>query len=508
MEGKPRFRIPAAAVFAVFAALFLACAGRGTGWQDSGEFQARAISGMLMHPGGLALSHPLYVLLAHAVAVLFPSGGGFFAINAASAVFSALAVAFLFAAIRRLTGREAPAAALGAVFALSHPVWFFSGIAESHALSTMFHAAALFAFSCAAGIGEDRSRARNAFVALGVIVGLHFAIDNSAFLSLPVYAVFAWRRRRAMAFGVAVALGAAPWLSCLITRLEMSSWQFAPALASAFFAGYSEKVFGIFPADRLAAIVNAALASLAFAPLAALALFGRVERAAGRPERGVFAPLAALAAVHAVFFARYFVPDQFSFAQPTLLYAAVLVAFAVARASGRRLAAAALACLVFEVALPPAAAAAARPFVPPGREAPPGRDEARYWIVPWRCTEDSAERFVRSLAGRLGEGDVVFADETCAAALLALRAADLTEREWDLVSPFSGVDHQTARVAALAAKRAFAVRSSPRQRPYDFMSEPGVVYEPVQEFPLYRIRFTTSTPKTTGDPWQANTSSR
>ena len=120
----------------VMASVFYAisCAP-GLLWQDSGIFQSRIMHNDVQGDLGLALSHPLYILLGIAVKV-FPLGDPFHKINLISAFAGAFTIANLFLLIYLWLGRFFPAVVGAITLALAHTFWQHAAIAEVY---TLYH---------------------------------------------------------------------------------------------------------------------------------------------------------------------------------------------------------------------------------------------------------------------------------------------------------------------------------------------------------------------------------
>ena len=121
-------------VFCAAAILYAVTCAPGVLWQDSGLIQYRVWHNDIEGRLGLALSHPLYYLIA-IVAKHVPLGEFAYRINVLNAIISAIAVANLFLLLRLLLG-ETFSALLGAVtFALSHTFWLHSTMPETYGLA-------------------------------------------------------------------------------------------------------------------------------------------------------------------------------------------------------------------------------------------------------------------------------------------------------------------------------------------------------------------------------------
>ena len=91
--------------FAVFAVLYGLTCARGWAWQDSGIFQVRIFTGDLRGWMGLALAHPLFILLAQPVRWL-PEALQPWGVNFVSSFWAAVALANLACLTAKLTGKQ------------------------------------------------------------------------------------------------------------------------------------------------------------------------------------------------------------------------------------------------------------------------------------------------------------------------------------------------------------------------------------------------------------------
>lgn len=407
--------------FLTAGALYLLTAQRGPAWQDSGTFQWRMHSLDLTGHLGLALAHPLLIVLGK-LAGMVPLGAEAWRFNAVSAVAGAVATANLIALVRRLAPKV-PAAAYfaGGAFALAHTVWWLATIAESHMLLAALMSGELLV------LASLLHRPRISMVLLlGLLNGLGLSTHNLALLALPAYGlavvILAARRRLRWwcvpLFILAWSAGASVLLT-LMFRLagEVGFW--AAAHSALFGHSWRGSVLGgsLRAAGFGIGYVAYNLPNLAL-PLAAVGLW-RLGRRAGRP---LAAAMAYILAVHFIFAIRYTVPDQFMFFVPFYLMVSLLAGLGLAHlcSEGRRwLKAAAILSLL----LGPIAYAVGPPLVralgvslPGGRRTIPFRDHARYWLTPWKMNEDSAERFAREAMRQLdqhtGGPVILFADGT------------------------------------------------------------------------------------------------
>jgi hypothetical protein len=421
-----------AASFAVFCLLYLLTCQRGLSWQDSGMFQWRVWAGDYHGDLGLALAHPLYIAAGQAFRLLperfFAAGLNFF-----SGLGMAVALANLAALVALVTGRTWAGFLAAAMLSVAHTVWWLSTVAE------------VYTWSVAGLTGELwllvlllRRPRPTLLAALAFVNGLGWCVHNFALLPLPVYVVVAVvlvARRRLPVWSLAAAAaayvaGSAMYLA-MIVETAVPSGNLVEAVRSALFGGYGQQVVNVVKASRHWR-ANLALASLNFASaLLPLAVVGwlHLRRAAGT---GLAAALAAITCIELAFVLRYPVPDQFTFLLPTLTMVAVaagigLGALADVSRRARRLAAGAC-CL--SILLQPLLLAAAPALVAGAGWQPrrtrrlPFRDELRYWLVPWKHNEDSAERFAAAALRQARAGGVILADETSKYPLALLQERD------------------------------------------------------------------------------------
>jgi hypothetical protein len=217
----------------------------------------------------------------------------------------------------------------------------------------------------------------------------------------------------------------------MIVSEALASADPANVVERAFFGNYLSTVLSfrlVGPYTK----VNAGLASLNFASLLGpLALLG-----AARARRRLGGPLSlaigAIALVEIIFVSRYHVPDQFTFLLPSLLMIALFagVGLAVLADGSTRRRRTAVIAVVISVLLPPAVYGlspwllqVARVDAYRARQLP-YRDEARYWLVPWKQNEDSAERFAREALQQAAPDGMIAADLTSLFPLLLVQERD------------------------------------------------------------------------------------
>ena len=414
----------------VFSLLYLATCQRGVGWQDSGIFQRRVLEEHYYPDAGLAISHPLYIA-AGRVLLAIPIGSFTARLNFFSGLGMAVALANLMAVVMLLTGRRWIALAAAAMLAVCHTAWWLSTIAE------------VYTWSVAGMTGElwllvmlMRRPRWGVLAGLAFVCGVGWCVHNFALLALPVYlavAIVLVRKGRLPAWAIAAAaaafcLGAGPYLA-MIAHEVAATGSLLAGIRSALVGKYARNVLN-FVSLSWYAKVNAALVCMNFVsflgPLAVVGWF-RLRRRAGP---GLAAAIAALTVIHVVFAARYNVPDQFTFFLPSLVLIALAAGVGAAALAerSRRWRFAAIAACAISIAMPPAfyaaAPALARAVGLQRQERHRFRDELRYWLVPWKHNEDSAERFAAAALKQAAPDGVILTDSTARAAVLLVQRRD------------------------------------------------------------------------------------
>ena len=237
---------------------------------------------------------------------------------------------------------------------------------------------------------------------LFALCGVHFSVHNLALLALPVYAYLVWRNvkgpnragRLAM-IALCWALGASPVILLALRKYALSG--FALTVRSVFVGSFGGAVFGLVPPSPKLFFLNVALAAMSFAmPAACLGASLWSTRVRGKPlertpaEAQLRIPLVVILAIHALFLVRYFVPDQAFFLLPTLVLSLLLVSPGLA--VERRPALALASCVVLGVVVPLLAVRIA-PRLDRGTH--PGRDDVKYFAIPWKFNEKSCDRLVK-----------------------------------------------------------------------------------------------------------------
>lgn len=391
------------AVFVVALILYMTTASRGTQWQDSGLHILRIMDGELVHPLGLALSHPVHFRLGRAALSL----GMFepcFAITLVSALAGAIAVANVFGCVITLTQSRWAGGLAAAGLMLANTFWQVATRAEVYTVS-----AALFSGECWCLALYAVTQRRHYFWGAVFLNGLGVANHLQGALTTPVLAVIAiweWRKRslRVLDLPAAAALwliGSLPYLGLVMLEMTRGGHPSAVIYSALFGRSFADEVLNVDLSARLLLSVSGFLL-LGFPNLQWPAfVYGLAARGAVWRSTMLRRILWVELLIHVAFVMRYNVVDQHYFLLPTLVLVSLVagVGFGELWKSGEgaprqsiRAAAAALVLLTPLVyAIVPGSAR--RLEVLKGVERhKPYRDDYAYLFWPWSRFERSAER--------------------------------------------------------------------------------------------------------------------
>ncbi|MCE5277447.1 MAG: DUF2723 domain-containing protein [Planctomycetaceae bacterium] len=429
-------------VLAAFCILYALTAQQAVSWQDSGEFQWRALNNDLAGTMGLARAHPLYIVAGHALSLIslrhFP-----WLLNAFSGLGGAVALANLAVLTTWLSRRRWIGLTVAAMLGVSHAFWWLSTAAEVYTWSV----AGLTGELCLLIMLIHQPRAW-VLIALAAVNGLGLCVHNFALLPLPVYlTVVIWliakgRLRAGWLLAAAAAwLAGAGLLIYLVIELTLRTGSVWGAVTSALVGDFSGKVLNLTDASKYLK-ANAALSALSLCNLLLpLAIVGwiRLRRHVGGAAAGA---IWAISALHILFFVRYPVPDQFTFILPTMVMLAVAAAVGLAEVAswGVRWRAATISLCWLGVALDPLLYAIGPSLVPQKmveamRTNKLPRDEVRYWLTPWKQDERSAQEYARKTLSQAAPGTVLRPDSTSVYALLLIQRLEGLGPEVIIIPP-------------------------------------------------------------------------
>ena len=407
-------------LFCGFAAMYAFTVQRGICWQDSGARQWRIITGDYAGQLGLALSHPLYIALGR-LFLRVPFADAATRLNLLSGAAMAVALANISALTAVLSGKRWIGIATAAMLSVMHTVWWLATITEVYTLNAALLSAELLML-----VRLIRRPATQTAAALFFLSGLDLCVHNLAILPLPVYAgvVLVLLKRKqlrfsALVFSACSYIAGSAMYAAMIADVALKSGSASGALHSALFGRYASEVLGTVPVWRFFK-VNAGLVCLNFAsfflPLSVAGWLCMRRRLGGL----LTAALAGITLIEIVFSLRYPVPDQFMFILPSLIMAALAASIGIAGFAGRsrRWRGWVMAACVVSIAMPPVLYSGLPDLVRAAglevkrKRVRPYRDEIRYWGVPWKHNERSAEQFADAALKQAMPNGLIICDNT------------------------------------------------------------------------------------------------
>ena len=414
------------AVLLTAGVLYVISCAPGALWQDSGLIQYRVWHGNVQGFRGLALSHPLYYILAIGAKHL-PFGEFGHRVNLLSTAAGAIAVANLYLLVRLWLGRNFPALVAAITLAVSHTFWRHASIAETYTLWT-----ALFLGELVVLLQYSRTRRVGYLYALGLLNGSAVAVHMLGCISLGCYLVVlvvllarkAVRARDAGLMTLLWIVGSLPF-TYLVARQMIVSGDVAGTLASAAFGDrWRADVLNVSVSGRMLKenclyfILNCPTPNvvLFFAGCAAL-----LKMTATRLLRNV---VGALMVLFFAFAFRYTVSDRYAFFIPFYALASAVIGLG-ASVVQQRVRHRALPGVVVGLALLPVAVYAVVPRLAARTDLAIGtradliyRDDYRFFLQPWKTGYRGAERYAFEVLGTVAKDAIIYADTTTVAPLL------------------------------------------------------------------------------------------
>jgi hypothetical protein len=403
-------------------------------WQDSGLIQYRVWHNDVEGSEGLALSHPLYHILAIG-AKHVPFGEFGRRVNLVSAVAAAFAVANLYLLVRLWLGQDFPAVIAAVTLAVSHTFWWHASIAETYTLW-----AALFLGELILLLEYTKTKKVGYLYSLGLLNGLAIAVHMLAAIPLACYAAFLLvllvrRSIRAKDLAIIAALwvlGALP-IEYLVIKNIAHSGDVLGTLASAALGNRwqadvlnTSLSWKLVREDLLFLVLNFPTpnALLFFVGLWGLRRVG--------PASGLRGVILALLVLFFAFAARYTVADRFAFFLPFYCVVAIVIGVGAQEFVGwgwphRCLSGGASPTLLVFAVLPVAMYAlmpslAQRASLSLGtRQDIPYRNDYQYFLRPWRTGDTGAQRFACEALETAKPNSTICADSTTVAPLLYMQ---------------------------------------------------------------------------------------
>jgi hypothetical protein len=412
----------AVSVGALAFVLYAATAARGALWQDSGMFHMRVFLADYLGGLGLALSHPLYILLARGFASLVHFGDYAWRVNLFSALAAAVTIANIFLVVAWLTRRWTPALLAAVTLALAHTFWARAVIAE---VLTLYTALLSFELLCLAGY--CRKQNPRWLFALFFFNGLALADHNFALLALFCYSILTvyWlanktiRPYHCLIMALCWIVGALPF-EILIVRQLFAGDSILAVIRSALFGNFQDAVLNVkIPYARvpLYILLNFPTPNLLLA-IPGVACLWRPSILNPQPLiRAVSRTMLLMLAVFLFFAVRYRVPDQYEFFIPAYVMAAVAIGLGAYQFFARRPKWMTISLLftilpVFCYAWGPDLLMKRQIAIPGVKRTIPFRNEIYYFLQPWKYNDHSVEQFVQEIQAKIPPGSLIIADTT------------------------------------------------------------------------------------------------
>ncbi|MBA7632700.1 hypothetical protein ES703_40252 [subsurface metagenome] len=424
--------------------LYVFTCAPGMLWQDSALYVWRIWNNDIEGDLGLALSHPLYIMIGIGVRHI-PFGELALRVNLISVVCGAAAVANLFLLLRLWLGRNLPAIVAAITFAVSWTFWQHAVIAEVYTLCV-----ALLSTELIMLVQYVRTKRVGYLYLLGFFNGLAIANHMWGVFGFVCYTVLlvvllVHKQIGLKHFGVIILLwvvGAAPYEYLVIKNIVLSG-DVQATLASAVFGNlWQGHVLNVSISMKIV-LENIIFILLNF-PTPNLVFFfvGLWALRKTAPSRSFANITLALLLLYFVFAFRYTVPDRYVFLLPFYYFAALLIGLG-ADVILRRYDQKALAFVVLAFALLPipayyvTPAVARKMYKPLGqRRQRPYRDEYIYFLQPWKRGYRGAERFANEALNGVEENAIIYADSTIVHLLLYMRQAKSQRSDVKIVSKY------------------------------------------------------------------------
>ncbi|MFC1738536.1 protein O-mannosyl-transferase family [Planctomycetota bacterium] len=413
-------------------------------WQDSGLLIYRIWNNDLQGNLGLAVAHPLYILIGIAVKCI-PFGELAWKINLISAFCGAVAVANLFLLVKFWLESIWPAVIGAITLAVSWTFWQHAVIAEVY---TLF-AAQMFGELLLLLLFLRSQRLRYVYM-LALLNGLAIANHLWALFALICYIVLfivlIYRKKIGLKhfifFILLWMIGASVYEYLIISNI-ISSGRVQTTLASAFFGTrWRQNVLNTSVSTKIV-LENIIFILLNFPTPNFILLFVGLftVRKASLPT-GFSNVILALLILHFTFAFRYNVPDRYAFFLPFYCLAALLIAvgsdFLLKRSNSRPLLLTILVLALLPIPVYYFTPALAKNIYKPleQRRQRPYRDEYVYFLQPWKTGYRGVEQFAKEALDAVEENAVIYADTTTVHALLYMQQVRGKRKDVRIVSDY------------------------------------------------------------------------
>ena len=468
-------------VFFAATVLYVVTCAPGVLWQDSGVIQYRVWHNDIEGRLGLALSHPLYYLIAIA-AKHIPLGEHAYRVNVLTAVISAFAVANLFLLLRLLLGETFPSLLGAATFALSHTFWRHSAIPETYGL-----AVTLLLLELIMLLQYARTSRVKYLYFLALINGLAIANHMLASIALVCYLVlfFAFLLDRQIKIkhlalmAVLWIIGAIPYEYLIIKNIIQSGDILGTLASAAFGNSWQGDVLNtaltihMVKENLMYIALNFPTPNILFVFVG----FGCLYIVS--PKQWYANVLLSLLILYFIFAFRYTVQDRYAFFIPFYCMISILIgagAYGYLRKSRGGVYLFIIFCLIVVPAyiISPKIAEGLEIEVGSGRPLP-YRDDSEYFLYPWKIDYKGAEQFAEDALFFVRPPAIIYADATAAPPLLYAREVQKKRQDYDIKiissigSSENAPDFNSLTIEKLMSERAVYVVSPIRGYCPDFL---------------------------------------
>ena len=435
-----------AVVFFAASVLYIATCAPGAVWQDSGMLQYRVWHNDIEGGLGLALSHPLFYMIAIA-AKYIPVGGFAYRVNITAAVISAAAVANLFLLLRLWLGKNLDALVGAATLALSHTFWRHATVPETYNLYIALLLAELIVL-----LLYFRTRRIGFLYALGLFNGLAIANHMLASIGFGCYGIvlliFLLKKQISFKQLVVIVLlwviGALPYEYLIVKNILQTGDFWATLASAAFGTNWQADVLNVSLSGR---IIKENLVLIAYnfpTPNIIFFFAGLYGLKKVSPTRSFANILLALLILFFVFAFRYTVPDRYAFFIPFYCLVCVLISVgfsSLTAGHNRKI----LRWAVFILVLLPIPTYIIAPVAAEKMQFPlstraniPYRNDYTWFLRPWRTGYKGAERFADAALSEVETGAVICADNTTVYPLLYMQEVKGKRTDVKIISKIAG----------------------------------------------------------------------
>ncbi|MHC4759266.1 MAG: protein O-mannosyl-transferase family [Planctomycetota bacterium] len=460
------------AVFFAAAILYIATCAPGILWQDSGHFQYRIFHNDLEGSLGLALAHPLYILLG-IITKYIPLGELSFKVNLISAIAGAVTIANLFLLIRLWSGKLLPATIASLSFAVSHTFWFHCTIAETYTLYT-----ALFSAELVMLLLFFKTKKMKFLYWIALLNGLAIATHMWAILALGCYIVglLVLLKRKKIPLSslfVCIAIwciGAFVYIF-LVVKNMISTGDVPATLSSAFFGNvWQDRVLNISISLKIIK-ENFILMAYNFpTPNAMLFFIGLYALVKKQPLQKFCYLLISMLIIYFVFAFRYTVPDRFAFFVPFYLLASILIGLGANILLARTTTSVPYIIILILTLLPiPTYIIAPKiaeklEFSLNTKRQIPFRNDYEWFLSPWKTNCYGPLKFSQEVFRTLPQNAAIYADSTIAPPLLYLNEVHEKRKDVKVLSSFAfgpdSIQINEENILRILNKRPFYVVST------------------------------------------------